>query len=86
MQNGAISLLLIEFVVSPDVVLLAVGLAVPDKAGAVLVEEHLALTALETGRVPLQVGCHTEDVLVVDLGVASHTQGELAHSSAAADS
>ena len=30
-----------------DVVLLAVGLAVPHKAGAVLVQEHLALVALE---------------------------------------
>lgn len=31
----------------PDVVLLAVGLAVPHEAGAVLVEEHLALGALQ---------------------------------------
>ncbi len=62
----------------PDVVLLAEGLPVPDEAGVVLVEEHLTLAALETGGVPLQVGGHAQDKLVVDLAAAADTQRVLA--------
>ena len=61
---------------SPDVVLLAVGLALPDEARVVLVEEHLTLTALEARRVPLQVGRHAQDELVVDLAAAAHATDE----------
>ena len=60
--------------VSPDVILLAEGLSVSDKAGTVLVEEHLALGALQAGRVPLQVGGHPQDVLVVYLAPAPHAE------------
>ena len=60
--------------VLPGIVLLAEGLSVSDKAGTILVEEHLALGALEAGRVPLQVGCNPQDVLVVDLTPAPHAQ------------
>ena len=58
----------------PEVVVLAEDLAVPDEAGAVLVEELLALAALQAGCVPLQVGGHSEDVLVVNLRAATHAQ------------
>ena len=61
----------------PDVVLLAEGLSVSDKAGTVFVEKHLTLGALEAGRVPLQVGGHPQDVLVVDLPTAAHAKGIL---------
>ena len=44
----------------------------------VLVEEHLTLTALEARRVPLQVGRHTQNELVVDLATAAHAERELA--------
>ena len=44
----------------------------------VLVQEHLTLTALEARRVPLQVGRHTQDELVVDLATAAHAERELA--------
>ena len=64
-------------VVLPDVVLLAEGLSVSDKAGTVFVEKHLTLGALEAGRVPLQVGGHPQDVLVVDLPTAAHAKGIL---------
>ena len=63
---------------SPDVVLLAVGLALPDEARVVLIEEHLTLTALEARRVPLQVGRHAQDELVVDLAATAHALRELA--------
>ena len=43
-----------------------------------LVQEHLTLTALEARRVPLQVGRHTQDELVVDLAAAAHAERELA--------
>ena len=62
----------------PDIVFLAECLALSDKACARLVQEHLALVALEAGRVPLQVGSHAEDVLVVDGTPAPHAKRELA--------
>ena len=43
-----------------------------------LVEEHLTLTALEARRVPLQVGRHTQDELIMDLTTAAHAERELA--------
>ena len=43
-----------------------------------LVQEHLTLTALEARRVPLQVRCHAQDELVVDLATAAHAERELA--------
>ena len=44
----------------------------------VLVQEHLTLTALEARRVPLQVGRHTQDELIMDLTTAAHAERELA--------
>ena len=44
----------------------------------VLVEEHLTLTALEARRVPLQVGRHTQDELIMDLATAAHAEREFA--------
>ena len=44
----------------------------------VLVQEHLTLTALEARRVPLQVGRHTQDELIMDLATAAHAERELA--------
>lgn len=43
---------------SPDVVALAVGLPVAHEAGARLVEELVAVGALEAGCMPLQVRGH----------------------------
>lgn len=42
----------------PDVVPATVGLAVADETGAILVEELVALDALEARGVPLEVGRH----------------------------
>ena len=61
----------------PDVVLLAEGLSVSDKAGTIFIKKHLALRALEAGRVPLEVRGHPQDVLVVDLPTAAHAKGIL---------
>jgi hypothetical protein len=61
---------------SPHIISLAVGLAVSNKAGTVLVEELMALCALEARGVPLQVGRHPQNVLVVDLGAATNTQAQ----------
>ena len=61
---------------SPHIISLAVGLAVSNKAGTVLVEELMALCALEARGVPLQVGRHPQNVLVVDLGTATNTQAQ----------
>jgi hypothetical protein len=58
----------------PNVVILAEDFAVSDEASAVLVEELLALAALEAGSVPLEVGGHPEDVLIVDLASAANAQ------------
>lgn len=58
----------------PDVVPLAVRLAVPHKAGASFVQELMALGTLEAGGVPLQVRRHSQDVLVVDLSPTAHTE------------
>ena len=44
----------------------------------VLVEEHLTLTALEARRVPLQVGRHTQNELVMDLATTAHAADERA--------
>ena len=50
-----------------------------------LTTASLALTALEARGVPLQVGRHAQDELVVDLAAAAHAQGELAVAAAAAE-
>ena len=60
-------------VVLPDVVLLAEGLSVSDKAGTIFIKKHLALRALEAGRVPLEVRGHPQDILVVDLTTTPDT-------------
>ena len=44
----------------------------------VLVQEHLTLTALEARRMPLQVGRHAQNELVVDLATAAHAERKLA--------
>lgn len=62
----------------PDVVPFAVGFPIPDKARAALVQVLTALRAFQTGRVPLQVRGHAQDVLVVDLVPTAHTQGDQA--------
>jgi hypothetical protein len=59
---------------SPNVVPLAVRLAVSHKAGARLVQELVALRTLEAGCVPLQIWRHSQNVLVVDLSPTTHTQ------------
>lgn len=60
---------------SPDIVPLAVGLPVSHEARARLVQVLAALGALEAGGVPLEVGGHPEDELVVDLTAAAHAHG-----------
>ena len=56
----------------PEVVALAVGLAVPDVARAGLVQVLCTVRTLEALRVPLQVRRYAHDVLVVDLTPAAH--------------
>jgi hypothetical protein len=58
---------------SPNVVPLAVRLAVPHKAGAGFVQELMALCTLEAGGVPLQIWRHSQDILVVDLSSTAYT-------------
>lgn len=60
---------------SPDVVPLAVGLPVSHEARARLVQVLAALSTLEAGGVPLEVGGHPQDELVVDLTPAAHARG-----------
>lgn len=60
---------------SPDIVPLAVGLPVSHEARARLVQVLAALGALEAGGMPLQVGRHPQDKLVVDLTPAAHAHG-----------
>ena len=60
----------------PDVVPAAVGLAISDEAGAVLVEEDGALDALEARGVPLEIGRHAQDVLVGDLTAAADAEAQ----------
>ena len=55
----------------PDIVVLAVGLAVAHEARAGLIEELVALDTAEAGCVPLQVGGDPQDVLVVDGAAAA---------------
>lgn len=59
---------------SPDVISSTEGLAVADEARAVLVEEDAALDALEARGVPLEVGRHAQDVLVLDGRAAADAQ------------
>ena len=58
----------------PDVVPLAVRLAVPHKAGASFVQELVTLRTLEASGVPLQIRRHSQDILVVDLRPTPHTE------------
>lgn len=60
---------------SPDVVPLAVGFPVSHEARARLIQVLAALGALEAGGVPLEVGRHPKDKLVVDLTPAAHAHG-----------
>lgn len=60
---------------SPDVVPLAIGLPVSHEARARLVQVLAALRTLEAGGVPLEVGGHPQDELVVDLTPAAHARG-----------
>jgi len=59
----------------PDVVAFAVRLFVPDEARAGLVERLLAVFTAQASHVPLEVGRHTQDVLVEDLISTSDTHG-----------
>merc|ERR1719471_569272 len=52
--------------VQPGVVLLTESLPISDKAGVSLVQQHVALGALEAGGVPGEVGRDSEDELVLD--------------------
>lgn len=60
----------------PHVIPLAVGFAVAHEARAALVEELPALLALEARRMPLEIGRHAQNVLVVVLGAAADAQRE----------
>lgn len=60
--------------VLPDVVPFTVRLPVPDEARAGLVQVLAALGTFQTGSVPLQVGGHPQDILVVDLVPATHAK------------
>ena len=57
----------------PCIISLTVSLPVSDEASAGLVQVLAALGALEAGCVPLQVGGHSQDVLVVYLTPTAHT-------------
>ena len=63
----------------PEVVMPAVHPSVPDEAGSRLVEERAALAAAQARRVPLQVGRHAQDELVVDLAAAAGAQTHRRH-------
>jgi hypothetical protein len=51
----------------PDIISAAVGLAIADETGAILVQELGALDALEARGVPFQIRGHTQNVLVLDV-------------------
>lgn len=57
----------------PNVIPLAVGLALSDEAGTRLIKELMAFSTLETCCVPLQVWGYPQDILVVDLRSTPHT-------------
>ncbi len=58
----------------PDIIFFAKGFSVSNKAGTVFVKEHLALAALEAGRVPFEVRGHPQDVLVMYLPSTANTK------------
>jgi len=64
----------------PEVVHLAVGFSVSHEAGAHFVEHEPAVGALETRRVPLEVGCDSQDELVEDRTSAARTRARPTHS------
>lgn len=57
----------------PYIISLAICFPVPYEASACLVQVLVALHALQTGCVPLQVGGDPQDVLVMDLTAAAYT-------------
>ena len=61
------------------------GVTLTSARSPLLATTSLALTALEARGVPLQVGRHAQDELVVDLAAAAHAQGELAVAATAAE-
>ncbi len=58
----------------PDIILFAECFSIPDEARVSLVEEHLALAALEACGVPFEVRRYLEDELVEDGAAAAHTK------------
>lgn len=58
----------------PHIVSLAIGFAIPNETRAALVEKLPAFLALETGRMPLEIGSDAQNVLVVVLGAAANAQ------------
>ena len=58
----------------PDVISSTECLAIADETGAIFIEEDSALDALETGGVPFEIRCYTEDVLILNGRSASDAQ------------
>ncbi len=60
----------------PYIISFAIGFPVPDETSAGLIQVLAALRTLQAGCMPLQVGRHSQYVLVMDLTSTSYTHRE----------
>lgn len=60
---------------SPNIIALAVGLAVSHETGALFIQKLLTLGTFQTCRVPFQIRCYPQDPLIVDSTAAADAEG-----------
>ena len=58
---------------SPNIITLAVSFAFAYEASTSFIQIRVTVSTFETASVPFEIGCNSEDVLVVDLRAASNT-------------
>lgn len=57
---------------SPNIITLAVGFAIAHETRTALVQELPALLALQTRRMPLEIGGNAQDILIVYLAATAN--------------
>lgn len=58
----------------PHIISFTISFSISNETGTILIKKLMAFGTLETGRMPFEVGCHPQNVLVMNLRPASNAQ------------